>query len=168
MSNCNTYIENDQPVYLIEIHSQTCEVVTVKETELEIVMPCHITINESGAGAGDALISKYEAAESINVNRAVAIDAAGRIFHADKDTLDDTLDIVGVSQQSGTIGQLVEVVEFGKLGGASLDVVGTNYWLGNNGVLLSSPPLSGDWLFIGTQLLDSEILVRIGEPTTRS
>ena len=158
MSDCNG---------IIEVHNN-CGLFEVEKSYLEIVMPCHITINESGEGSGDALVCEFEAAEAVNVNRVVAIDANGRIFHADKDNLDDALDIVGVTKQSGAIGQLVEVVKFGKLGGASLATPKDNFWLGNNGALVTSPPSTGDWLFVGVQLANGEILIRIGEPTQRS
>lgn len=168
MSKCNTYIESEEPVYVVELHEQVCQVVEVVKTELEVVMPCHITINEAAENSGESLICELEAAETVNTNRVVGVDINGQIFHADKDSLDDALDIVGVTRQSGTIGQLVEVVKFGKLSGASLAQPGDNFWLGNDGVLLTNPPSTGDWLFIGTQLASGDILIRIGEPTTRS
>jgi hypothetical protein len=159
IANQNEIIISEEQVSLVEIQEQT----------LEIVFPCSITINQTGTGGdGEAVISTYEAASQINVNRAVAIRSDGRIEHADKDNPANELDVIGISRQSGAIGSLIEVVEFGKLSGASFGAVGDNFFLGNNGQLVNTAPATGTWLNVGTQTSASEFLVKIGESIIRS
>ena len=95
------------------------------------------------------------------VNRAVVVDSNGQLLLADKDIADRRLQLVGVTKQSGTIGQLVEVVKFGTLTGASLGAVSDRLFLGNNGNLLSIAPTTGAWVEVGKQTGASEFHVDI-------
>ena len=114
-----------------------------------------------------AVTEQYEAGEAVQVNRVISIMGDGRIKHADKDDEEEALDTIGVSKQSGSIGQLVNVVKFGKLTGASFGAVSENLFLGTNGQLLSVPPTLGVLLSIGVQTAGSEFHINIGEPIRR-
>lgn len=171
MSDCcePTFIEKEDPLLIVQLCLEETTVVSLTEQFFEVVFPCQLTINKNFAGGNnESIVCELEAATAINVNRVVVIRSDGRIEHADKDTITHGLDVIGMSRQSAAIGQLVEVVKFGKLSGAGFGTPGDNFWLGNDGVLLSSPPTSGFWLFMGTQMTGSEFLVRIGEPKVRS
>lgn len=150
---------------IIEVEKKVLAVDMPMQTTIQIDFPERITINNSNdpSPSIEAVIEEYEAANSINVNRAVALLPDGRIVHADKDTPMHNLDVIGVSKTSGAVGQLVTVVKFGKLTGASFGPVSSNFFLGNNGQLLSSAPTNGNWLSIGIQETLSEFFVNIGE-----
>lgn len=169
MSDCvEVFTEIEEPLYVIEIHSGDCDVVEVIEPAIEVSFPCSTTVNNTFITTPDAQISEYTAAEPLTVNKVVAINGAGQVYLADKDDFDSVSDVVGITKQSAGIGQLVQVVEFGRITGAALGTSGTNYWLGNAGALVTDPPITGAWLFIGTQLESGVINIRIGEPKIRS
>ncbi len=171
MSNdCDiVYLAIEKPFLQVEFCDTDPVLLEIKDQFLEVVFPCQLTVNKNFAGGNnEAVICELEAAMAINVNRAVVIQSDGTVVHADKDLISNGLDVIGVAKQSVAIGQLVQVVKFGTLTGAGLATPGDNFWLGNNGVLITAPPTTGTWLFIGTQMTGSEILVRIGEPKIRS
>ena len=164
-----------QDVVLIEVSNNNLqlEIVDCKILEVElptkdiiqIDFPAQVIINNTGdpSPSIQAVIEEYEAASQVNINRVVALRPDGRIEHADKDTLNHNLDVIGVSKTSGAMGQLITVVKFGRLTGASFGAVSENFFLGNNGQLTSVAPVSGNWLNIGIQETLNEFFVNIGE-----
>lgn len=123
---------------------------------------------EPGAVPPAAVICQMEAGQAINVNRAVRIRSDGRIEHAESSDPESACDVVGISRQSGAIGQLVEVVKFGKLSGAAFASPGINLFLGSNGQLQTSPPVTGAWLSMGVQLSATEFFVNVQEAIERN
>jgi len=168
------------------LSSEICDVVVVKEAETIIVIddcddPLRLVIEEeiirvvffdqiviNNLGVSEeakSIVNKFEVGPTtVNVNRVVVLRSDGKIEHADKDTTVDANDIFGVSRQSGPTGQLIDIVEFGKLTGAAIGSIGDNFFLGNNGLLISTAPTSGIWMFIGTQTAASELTINLGEP----
>ena len=170
MSDCNdTFLEIEKPFLQVEFCDPDPVLVELTEQFLEVVFPCQLTVNKIFQGGdNETVLCELEAGAAINVNRVVVIRPDSTVVHADKDIIANGLDVMGVAKQSVAIGQLVQIVKFGKLTGAGLATPGDNFWLGNNGVLVTAPPTTGTWLFIGTQMTGSEILIRIGEPKIRS
>jgi len=161
----DTVLEIEKPFLIVEFCDPCPVLIELTEKFLEVVFPCQLTINKTFTGGDtEAIICEIEAATAINVNRVLVIRTDGKVEHADKDTISHGLDIIGMSKQSVTIGQLVQIVKFGKLTGASIGTPGDNFWLGNNGNLISALPLTGNSIAIGKQMTASEFLVRIGEP----
>lgn len=150
---------------IIEIEKKVLAVDMPMPETIQIDFPAQVIINNNGdpSPSIEAVIEEYEAASQVNINRVVVLRPDGRIEHADKDTLNHNLDVIGVSKTSGAIGQLITVVKFGRLTGASFGAVSDNFFLGNNGQLTSVAPVSGNWLNIGIQETPNEFFVNIGE-----
>ncbi len=153
------------PQFIIEVEKKVLVVEIQPKEILGVDVPQRVVINKEflPPASGESIIEDYEAASNINVNRAVVLLSDGRIAHADKDTPSHNLDVIGVSKTSGVTGQLVSVVKYGKLTGASFGAIAENFFLGNTGQLLSVAPSSGNWLYIGIQETASEFFVSIGE-----
>lgn len=139
--------------------------VIVYDPVVQVVLPANITINEAEETVNDEnVVCEMVLGANSTVNRVVAVQADGTIVHADKDNANHACDVIGVLKQSGITGQLVQVVKFGKLTGASLGAIGDNFFLGNDGQIVTTPPTTGFWLSIGTQMAASEFFVSIKEP----
>lgn len=168
---CNKILQTTERDPVMQSVERRAVVIQVEKTTAIVQFPECIEINNTPllppAQQTGSVINTYEAGDQVNVNRAVVLQPDGRVVHADPVLLDDGLDIIGVAHQSGAIGSLIEVVEFGKLTGANLSSIGDNFYLGANGVLSTVPVSSGWWIFIGTQLRDGEIFVNMSEPIRR-
>jgi hypothetical protein len=169
-SDCVGLIELPVEVLELEVLNEITELEVQNEVvELEIIE--QLIINNPDIDPPtedtDAVVCSFEADSQINVNRAVVLLPNGRIEHADKDTTADACDIIGVSRQSGAAGQFVDVVKFGKLTGAALGGIGNNYFLGNNGLLVTTPPATGIWLQLGVQMENTVLFVKLSEPIIR-
>lgn len=113
----------------------------------------------------ESIIVTYEAASPININRVVALLPSGQIQHADKDDpMADQLDIIGISKTSGSAGDNVQIITYGKLYGAAFGAVSDNLFLGNNGLMTNVAPDIGIWINIGIQMESSVFFINIGEP----
>lgn len=162
----------DQGDINIDIVEELERYTEVSETEVVVEFIDQLIVNNPdpfpAAEAAERVEQTYEAGAQIQVNRAVAIRADGRIEHADKDTTADADDILGVARQSGAIGQQVKVTTFGRHPGFSGGVPGDNYYLGADGVLTTTVPETGIWLYIGVQAAPNELFVDMSEPIMRS
>ena len=166
MSTDPFVIEIHEDEISIEVeHDDAISIDIEVESPIQVDFPCSVTINNYGDTTPSiiSIIKSFQAGAPINTNRVVALRPDGRIVHADKDVNDHNLDVIGMSRQSGAIGQIVEVVKFGTVPGASFGPVSTNFFLGNNGLVLSSAPLTGNWLNIGIQEKVDEFFVNIRE-----
>jgi hypothetical protein len=155
----------------IEFHTSHNVIIELDREMLIIEFPESVVINNPDPQPTEgicAVVCTMEAGENINTNRVVSVAPDGRIVHADKDDPDTPYDVVGISRQSGSTGQMVEVVKFGRLAGASFGLPSDNFFLGNNGVVQGSISATGTWLSIGVQLTASEFYVNIGEPIRRN
>lgn len=177
-NSCDEYLLSDAEIVIeipqgdavcAEIHTSLNYLVEVEKETLVIEFPDTVVIQEGTGNSenSESIICSHEAGEQINVNRAVSIGTDGRIYHADKDDDELVCDIVGVTRQSGSIGSQVEIIKFGKLMGATFGPIGANLYLGNVGQLTETPPTSGMWLYVGTQVGATEFFVKIGEPIRR-
>lgn len=146
--------------------------IEIEEKTLIIEFPDSVVVNNPDAPPSvndiTSVVCLFEAGEDVNVNRAVAIKPDGRIAHADKDDSEEPCDVVGVTRQSGAIGQFVEVVKFGRLTGFTFGTPGENMFLGNDGKIVNSVSTTGFWLSIGTQIANNELFVNVGEPIRRN
>lgn len=151
--------------FVVELQKEVLAVEVSQPAPLQVDFPAHVTIinNESPGADIETITEEFEAASQININRALVLLPDGRVAHADKDNQAHNLDVIGVSKTSGATGQLVTVVKYGKLTGASFGAISENFFLGNNGQLTSVAPTEGNWLYIGIQEAASEFFVNIGE-----
>lgn len=142
--------------------------VVIRNTRLGVKFVQALTINNPDptppATDTPTVLCRLELADSVNINRALALLPDGRVIHADKDTPAHCGQVVGFSHQSGVTGEVIDVVKFGVLTGASLGAIGTDFVLGNNGQLITVQPASGFMLHVGVQLSGNDFLVKIDEP----
>lgn len=165
-------VEIDVSSALIEISPAPVTELILEEQVVGIEVIQQLVINNPDVDPptedADSLTCSLECGENITVNKAVYLMADGRIGLADKDDPVKYCAIIGVSRQAGATGQFIDVVKFGKLTGFTSGTPGTEYYLGDNGALETTPAISGAWLFIGKQLESNALLVNIGEPIIRA
>jgi hypothetical protein len=171
MSDCSSNVVVKEPVLLVEIEQCPNFVIEIEATSLSVQFPRQVVINNENIGpivpGQSSVIGTYEAAEPIFANRVVYVQNDGRIAHADKDSFIDFNDVIGLSKDNGATGSFVPVVISG-LTTANLGGPSSSYWLGNVGQVLTSAPLSGIILKIGTQTKLNEINVTLGQPLRRN
>jgi len=152
----------------LEVIQQNNLLLEVPKNIILIEYPKCVNIEETAPSPSvldaETIIGTYEAASTISANRVIVLAPDGRIEHADALTTLDACDIIGIARQSGAIGSLIEVVKFGKLTGATIGIIGDNFFLGTNGNLTTSPLAGGIWLVVATQNRSSELFVHIQEP----
>lgn len=119
------------------------------------------------AVSSEAVIGNFIAGDNVIANKVVYLKADGTVEHADKDASIDFNDVLGVANNSAAIGNPVEVTHYGKVSNASIGPIGSTYWLGNTGDLISTAPLLGVIQHIARQITTKEIFVEKHRPIKR-
>lgn len=171
-SGNSNIIEVDSPSLLIDVKTVEPKSIEFDKPKIIIEFPSEIIINNPDptppTEESQSITDSYEAGDQIWKGRVVYLGGDGRIRHADKDAIIDFNDVIGFTKNNGSIGQIIEVVKFGKLPLANFSSLSATYWLGNSGNVLTSAPLSGTLLKVGTQVKADEVFVKIGQPMRRA
>lgn len=99
------------------------------------------------------------AAETIFQYRVVALNSSGTLFQPSQSIYAETRAVLGIALMSGLIGDPITVQTDGVLVTGALWTPG-EYFLGANGILVSTPPTSGNWLQIAFANSATELIVR--------
>lgn len=121
----------------------------------------------TSADTAEAIVGDFIAGDSVLANKVVYLKTDGTVEHADKDASIDFNDVLGVANNSAIIGNPVEVTLFGKVSNAAIGSIGSTYWLGNTGDLISTAPLVGVIQHIARQTKTKEIFVEKHRPIKR-
>lgn len=124
-----------------------------------------VWVNQTGGGGGMFIGS---AAETIFQYRVVALNSSGTLFLPDNFDLAETKAVLGIALSAGLIGDPVTVQTDGVLATGSLWTPGAEYFLGTSGILVSTPPTSGNWLQIAFANSATELIVRPQRLITRA
>jgi|SRR5271157_1834398 len=101
--------------------------------------------------------------EDIGGNRVVIIDVDGKLYYADKDNLNHINKILGITTQAGMIGTTIQVQSISEMVEPSWnwDVTKPAVYLGNNGLLTQTVPITGFLLEIGNTSSNISIIINI-------
>lgn len=120
-----------------------------------------------GGSGGPSTISTF-AAVNITAYKVVGLNAAGLAYLVDKDTLPDQYTVAGLAMFTANIGDPLDIITDGLLvTGGGLWTPGP-YYLGNAGILVSTPPSTGFYLRVCTAPTANELIVRPQEPIVRA
>lgn len=136
--------------------------IVVQDTDVEVMVLTDfdtIVINDAVGAQGPTHQVTLVARENIPAFAVVAIDSAGLAYLPDKDVLADAPRIAGVATTSALTGETFVVLLDGTLLQAGTWTMGPLY-VGDNGVLTSTPPAALYQLQIGTAVTTSEVLIR--------
>ena len=124
------------------------------------------SISTSGASSGAAITSAmiviYAAGASISGHKVVRSLFGNKVIHADKNTLSDAVNILGISTNSAIVSDPVSVVTSGKIEEVTWSwIVDSPIYLGNNGTLTQIMPTTGFLLIMGVATSPTSMLVNI-------
>lgn len=100
----------------------------------------------------------YEAGETLLARKAVCIKN-GKLYYADY-TDTTTVNVIGITKESGSIGDRVKVFVFGDIEDSEFNFDTTKYiFVGENGNLIQTPPISGYSGLIAKPITSSRIRI---------
>lgn len=108
------------------------------------------------------------AAETIFQYRVVSLDTSGTLYLPNQAVLADAKAVLGIALNSALITEPVTVQTDGVIVTAPLWVPGTEYFLGASGILVTTPPTTGQWLQIAFANSATELIVRPQTVITRA
>lgn len=111
-----------------------------------------------------------DAGASVSGHRVLIEQDDGTVIHADASTLSHAERIVGVSSNAAAEGDVVTIVQMGRMTDASLSfTAGDPLFLGADGAITATPPAAPAFLLqIGSALSADTINIRISRPIYRS
>lgn len=169
INDCSQTLVRDRKTDIaIQINRASSLRALIETSKIGVRFVKGVTINNPDpfppAEGAERIECLFEADSDITVNKVVALLSNERIEHADKDTLAHCGLVLGVAIQSGVAGELIKVIRFGKVNGASPGSVADELFLGNNGAMTATVPTSGFWQKIGEQQKAAEFFVDMSEP----
>lgn len=109
------------------------------------------------------------AASILSGHRVITTDAHGDAIYADKDTLAHVGKVLGISMNAAMAGALVAVKTFGEFSEPTWNWnAGEPLYLGANGVLTQTPPVTGFLLEVAFALTSTLIFISLKQPFVRS
>lgn len=103
------------------------------------------------------------AAQNIQQFHAVALDSSGEAYMPDASNITDNFRVLGIAKSAALTGETLAVATEGYLDSGTIWSVGPLY-LGEDGVLVSTPATSGFHLQVGSAVSTSRIIVRPESP----
>lgn len=131
-----------------------------------------ITITSSGAqgppgppGSNDKIQNLYTAAENIGGHRVVRTDDNGQILTADSTDLNSCGRVTGITVNSVSSGQQVQVISQGIIEDQSFSYTpGNSLFYNFEGVIVETPPTTGFFQLIGRVETSTRIYIDLEEP----
>lgn len=120
----------------------------------------YFTIGTIGGGTTNSIINDYIAGDTINGNRVVMLDN-NTILHADPTDENNYNKIIGISINSGLVGDTIQVISLGKLGSFGSLIPNDTYYLDINGLITNTIPTTGLLLEVGVALTTTILNVKL-------
>jgi hypothetical protein len=105
------------------------------------------------------------AGESLGGHRVAIIDSDNKVYYADRTNLDHMYKVVGITRGAANVGDNVEIQTYGLMTEQSWNwTAGKPIFLGTNGLLTQTSPMSGFCLIIAKALTSTDIFISIKNP----
>jgi hypothetical protein len=107
----------------------------------------------------------YLSGEELSGHRVVMVDMDGLVYYADKDTIQDSQRVLGITVGAVSQGVEINISTLGEMTELTWNwIAGLAIFLGNDGVLTQTPPITGFQMVVAFAITPTKIMINPKPP----